>query len=314
MITELDEAEIRQLETLAYKYYERRCEEVQLDRLASRKSDVLTKRDIKQLQNEAYLFFERKKAESLKTKARYVGTVAASEYLKSLGEIKPAPNMTKEQYYQLAMKSLNNQCIAKTGKPYRLTDETSWVLEMLSCYFANDTDFYFYTNQTAADGKRLLVVDGNCDLNKGLAFFGPNGVGKSITLKAFAINARLSYACTNAKHFPEAYQVDGFEGIGRYYSYMIGSTQKHYGQRQIGLFVDEVYGEVIGTNYGGVCETVESVLYERWERLPGYYTHFNTNHKRSELEARYGSRFKSRLNGNMNLLKFPSNTPDFRTI
>lgn len=314
MITELTEKEIEEIEAKAYDYYKKMVATVVLGRNINGQPTDLSPDDIEELQHQTQLYFERKKAEALKAKAKYVGTAAASEYLKSLGEIKPAPNMTKEQYFQLAMKSLNNQCIAKTGKPYRLTDETSWVLEMLSCYFANDTDFYFYTNQTTADGKRLLVVDGDCDLNKGLAFFGPNGVGKSITLKAFAINARLSYACTNAKHFPEAYQADGFEGIGRYYSYMIGSTQKHYGQRQIGLFVDEVYGEVIGTNYGGVCETVESVLYERWERLPGYYTHINTNHKRSELEARYGSRFKSRLNGNMNLLKFPSNTPDFRTI
>lgn len=312
MSIELSEEEVGELERLTYAYYDDRIAELKLLRKTNGLSENLTQEDELILQAQARRYFEKKKDEATKLKNKYRGGVSANEYLRSLGSIEPTANFTKEQYYALAVERLHKIVMNKTGKPYIMTEETQWVLEMLSCYFAEDDDFYWYANKADSDGNRMMVVDGDCDLKKGLAFFGKHGVGKSITLTAFAVNPRLSYACINAKQLPAMYQTEGFEGISRYYSYLVGTSQKHYGQRQIGLFVDEVYAEVVGTNFGGVCETAESVLYERWERLPGYYTHIATNHKREELESRYGSRFKSRLNGNMNLLRFPRGMQDFR--
>lgn len=315
MIIDLSDEEYEVLQREAEQYYE----EKERDLLqARRKIDELyelTQDDLDYLSNQGHTYFQRCVRTALLEKRRKVSATLVSEYFRRIEPVEMIGNFSAHQYMEMALNRLNQKFAPKA---YKLTKETRWMLEMLCCYFAKDNDFYWYAKQTDTQGKRKLVIDGECSLEKGLALFGPTGVGKSSSLEVFSINPRLSYATTRAKYFAEAFQVEGYAGITKYYSWMPGSTQKYFGQSQIGLMVDDVGNEILGKHFGNEVETVEAVLYERWDRLPGEATHFTTNLKRSgegsTLESRYGTRFVSRMMGKMNLLRFPKETPDFRLL
>lgn len=316
MTTDLTEEEYEVLQKKAERYYEEKEVELLESRREVEPLYELTQDDLDYLSGQEYAYFQRIVRQEILEKRRKASIALRSEYFRRIEAVETINNFSASQYMEMALMRLNQKFAPKA---YKLTEETRWMLEMLCCYFAKDEDFYWYAQQTDSQGKRRLVVDGECSLEKGLALFGPTGVGKSSSLEVFGINPRLSYVTTRAKYFAEAFQVEGYAGITKYYSWQAGSTQKYFGQSQIGLMVDDVGNEILGKHFGNEVETVEAVLYERWDRLPGEATHFTTNLKRSgkdltTLESRYGTRFVSRMMGKMNLLRFPKETPDFRLL
>jgi len=307
---ELTDAEIEELEAKAYRYYNLLLENEKATRKESGVPEELTEEEIENFQARAQKFFNKLQIDAVREKRRKQSAVKINTYLQAIAQPEAAQNLTAEQYWQLVIPRLNAIVAEKNpGKSYRLTNDTRFVLEMLCCYFAQDKDFLWYCNQRI-DGRPVLIT-GTPSLEKGLGLFGPTGVGKTDTLRAFLHNPRLSFAYLNAKKLPGIFESEGYMGLSRYYSFQKGVLITHFGQEKIGLFVDDIHAEDVGSHFASSCETVENVLYQRWERLPGNYTHFTTNNKVSELGKRYGSRFEDRMIGSTNLILFPA-MPSFR--
>jgi len=234
----------------------------------------------------------------------------AMEYMQGIKAPERVENYTSNQYWDMAVSALNALVDKKKpGHTFQFNESLEFLLKMLCHYWACDDRFYWFANQTM-DGKPVLI-EGKPHFDKGLGFFGVNGIGKTLITEAFQNNPRLSYHFINAKYLPELFEANGYAGIAKYYQPAKGNGFIHFGQTQIGLAVDDILGESIGSYYKTSCETVEAVLYQRWERLPGYFTHFTCNHTRLDLEKRYGTRFFDRMVGSTNLIRFPK-LPSFR--
>lgn len=306
----LTEDEVLDLERKAYEYYDERVKFVKDSRKANGISEELTEDDILLLQHQTAVRLEKLTREYKTQKRALEGRLKAMHYMQAIKAPERVENYTSAQYWEMIIPTLNYYVDKKKpGRTFQFKEGLEFMLKMMCHYWACDDRFYWYANQRMDD--KPVIVQGKPHLDKGLGFFGLNGVGKSLFQEAFQHNPRLSYSFINSKDLPKLFEEDGYVGISKYYRIIKGIERTHYGQSQIGLAIDDIYGEGIGSYYKTSCETVETVMYQRWECLPGYFTHFTTNHKLFELEKRYGTRFLDRMVGSANLIRFPK-LPSFR--
>ena len=319
-IDDLTQGEIDELELRAKNYHIQWVKQDKKIREDSGVFEEFTEDDLQKLELQNKIYLEKLKRDYLKEKKAKLARIKKSEYVQNITinevepvkikAIEPVQNFTSRQYWDMVIPALNELVdLENQGEVFQFNDKLEFMLKMLCHYWAEDDRFFWYCGQKM-DG-RPIIIDGRPNLNKGLGFFGSNGVGKSLFQKAFRYNPRLSYTDFNAKLLPGVYEKGGFTGLSQYCNPQIGNRQLHYGQQKIGLALDELYAEGVGYHYKDSSETAEYVMYQRWETLPGFHTHFTTNHKLSELEKRYGSRFFDRMMGKTNLILFPK-MPSFR--
>lgn len=159
---------------------------------------------------------------------------------------------------------------------------------------------------------------GKYDLNKGLMLQGNVGSGKSKFMELFKFNQKSSYMIKSARIISDEYseKETGGAQIIKKYSNIIQSTaiDLTYGQKEIGLCIDDIGTENESMHMGTRLDSIQNIILNRYDRLDYLIgkTHFTTNLTPSELEKKYGLRFRSRLNEMFNQVIFPESTPDRR--
>ncbi len=181
-------------------------------------------------------------------------------------------------------------------KNFRLYKEDEPLLFKLCCYFIQD-------HQTCA---KMGI-----DTNKGLLLSGPVGCGKTSLMKLLPYLAphKTNYEIIPTRNIVFNFNAAGFEVLEKY------NDTKNYCFDDLGV-------EPTGCHYTKECNVMGEILLSRYdiyknERAPVLSlskgkTHITTNLNAEELEARYGSRVRSRLREMFNLISFDQTSTDKR--
>ncbi len=173
-------------------------------------------------------------------------------------------------------------------KNFRLYKEDEPLLFKLCCYFIQD-------HQTCA---KMGI-----DTNKGLLLSGPVGCGKTSLMKLLPYLAphKTNYEIIPTRNIVFNFNAAGFEVLEKY------NDTKNYCFDDLGV-------EPTGCHYTKECNVMGEILLSRYDifKTKNWKTHITTNLNAEELEARYGSRVRSRLREMMNVIAYDSNSIDKR--
>ncbi|WP_143092729.1 hypothetical protein [Arsenicibacter rosenii] len=190
-------------------------------------------------------------------------------------------------------------------KRMRLEEDKEFTLNQFSLYEYQQLASYFMQDR-ATFGCKL-------DFRKGLLVFGAYGVGKSWMMRLFANNPRQSYRVVSARFIAEDFRLNGT--IYQYqHVFLNDSSGKFFGQREIGLCIDEAGAESERASYGNRSNVIAELIQDRYEnrQLRGTMTHIVTNHTRDELKNAYGPRVYDRLRQMFNVIEFDPDAPSRR--
>jgi DNA replication protein DnaC len=145
-------------------------------------------------------------------------------------------------------------------------------------------------------------------LNKGIFLVGNVGAGKTLLMKAFAINKRRSYVMNNCAMIADGYSVNGVEHLQQHYyasrlpSYL---SRRYFFQDELGACYDDLGIEQIPSkHFGNEVNAMEKlILYRYQNEVPFNCTHFTSNLDANQVEALYGTRIRSRLREMCNFLE-----------
>jgi DNA replication protein DnaC len=171
---------------------------------------------------------------------------------------------------------------------FKLYKEDEPLLFKLCCYIIQD-------HQTCA---KMGI-----DTNKGLLLSGPVGCGKTSLMKLLPYLAphKTNYEIIPTRNIVFNFNAAGFEVLEKY------NDTKNYCFDDLGV-------EPTGCHYTKECNVMGEILLSRYDifKAKNSKTHITTNLNAEELEARYGSRVRSRLREMFNLISFDSSTTDKR--
>lgn len=215
------------------------------------------------------------------------------------------------------------------GRPFEVDASNEPILDMLCEYFAEDPAFE----------ARLGPGGRPYSLQKSLLLRGPIGCGKTTLLSVFASNPRQPFLVVPARELVSEYTergtperpAGGQEALQPYKTMIklpVGNEQLYNFRTHAGLAIDDIGTEDYrAKHYGAELAVVEHVMMCREDAVsagtvPRYATHATTNvdfddvqHEGKTylgLESRYGSRWRSRVRGSLNLIDFPDTAPDRR--
>ncbi|MDP3016266.1 MAG: ATPase [Deltaproteobacteria bacterium] len=181
-------------------------------------------------------------------------------------------------------------------KNFKLYKEDEPLLFKLCCYFIQ----YHQTCENMG-----------IDTNKGLLLSGPIGCGKTSLMKLLPYLAphKTNYEIIPTRNIVFNFNASGFEVLEKY------NDTKNYCFDDLGV-------EPTGCHYTKECNVMGEILLSRYDifkdgrepvlSLPKGKTHITTNLNAEELEARYGSRVRSRMREMFNLISFDKASVDKR--
>ncbi|HEY9169448.1 MAG TPA: ATPase [Lutibacter sp.] len=173
-------------------------------------------------------------------------------------------------------------------KNFRLYKEDEPLLFKLCCYYIQD-------HQTCA---KMGI-----DTKKGLLLSGPVGCGKTSLMKLLPYLAphKTNYEIIPTRNIVFNFNAAGFEVLEKY------NDTKNYCFDDLGV-------EPTGCHYTKECNVMGEILLSRYDifKTKNAKTHITTNLNAEELEARYGSRVRSRLREMFNLVSFDQASVDKR--
>ena len=168
-------------------------------------------------------------------------------------------------------------------KNFKIYKEDETLLFKLCCYFIQD-------HQTCA---KMGI-----DTNKGLLLSGPVGCGKTSLMKLLPYLAphKTNYEIIPTRNIVFNFNATGFEVLDKY------NETRNYCFDDLGV-------EPTGCHYTKECNVMGEILISRYDlfKAKNTKTHITTNLNAEELEARYGSRVRSRLREMLNVIAFDSN-------
>ena len=174
------------------------------------------------------------------------------------------------------------------GKNFRLLKEDKAMLFILCCYFIQDQ------NAGAIIG---------LDINKGLLISGPVGCGKTTLMNLMPSSNwnKIKYETIPTRNIVKDFNEAGFEELEKY------KDTKDYCFDDLGL-------EPTGCHNTNDCNVMEEILLSRYNlfKTKNAKTYITTNLNAEELEARYGSRVRSRMREMFNLVSFDKASVDKR--
>lgn len=189
-----------------------------------------------------------------------------------------------------------------------IDNQNRYIIDMLCLYFVGDPSFEDTEEQYS--------------LNKGIALIGPVGCGKTTILRAFAVNPKNPYIMVSARKMVDEFSStsqdkknpEGGSNIIKIYSGVREVNPREYwGNKQVGLAVDDLGTESIAKYWGNERNVLEEVISNRYENylLKGK-THLTTNLSAEEIEDFYGRRVRSRFREMFNMFTFDPKAPDRR--
>jgi DNA replication protein DnaC len=149
------------------------------------------------------------------------------------------------------------------------------------------------------------------DLRKGVLLSGPVGCGKSslMTLMNYIPGPGRNYIIRTCRQVSVEFQDDGHKVFARYSTFSFDShTPKIY-------CFDDLGAERTIKYFGNECNVLGEILTNRYDLFVTHHmlTHLTTNLSADDIEAQYGSRLRSRLRAQLNLIAFAADSPDKRT-
>lgn len=190
--------------------------------------------------------------------------------------------------FDMMLAYLNTKGKLLFGEKFKIIEEDREIIFKLCNYFIRDE----------TNCKRFDI-----DINKGILLSGPVGCGKTSLMKL------LRYIVPHQKPYkmiPARNIVFGFNHLGY-------KTIEDYGNSNYFCF-DDLGVEPIGRHYGKDCNVMGEIILSRYDLFLEYHikTHATTNLNAQELEARYGSRVRSRMRELFNLIAFDRVSADKR--
>lgn len=232
-------------------------------------------------------------------KARQIksGLLHNINYTKKLGEAVSFPKYSTNQF---AKEVLNK--IRLSIPKFIIDNENSYVFYALVKYFIGDKSF--------------LELNERYDFNKGIAIQGPIGCGKTSLMRGFNVNPTNSFRFVSCRTIADEYTDKEYGGkpiINKYSSLFKVQPDQYWGQRQIGLFADDLGTEDVVKHMGNEKNVMEYIIQNRYDdfHLRGK-THITTNLSKTQIEEFYGPRVRSRVEEMFNWLVFDINVCDRR--
>lgn len=174
-------------------------------------------------------------------------------------------------------------------QPFLLDGDNLDTYQQLAAYFSGDFNTW------------------SCKLNpkKGLLIFGGYGCGKSVAMRLFASNPIRSFRLISGRAISESFRLNGDVCE---YKHRFGNqcSGKFFGQKEIGLCIDDLGAERIDGRYYGNGFSLGDLLQDRYDNPQlRAWTHATTNATKDELREAYGPRVYDRLREMFNVLEFP---------
>lgn len=189
------------------------------------------------------------------------------------------------------------------NKKFIIDEENQEVVKLLCMYFSDDPEFEKH--------------DPDFSLNKGIFLKGANGTGKTMLMKLFRKNYKMSFSLITARQVALDYQSDGASSLAKYTN-LLSIPINSYGHNRIGTCFDDCGEEtdMRGHFHDGILP-MEIIFKERYTKLPAISTHITTNISTYEFCTKvYGSltdkRLSDRIKENYNQIFFPESATSRR--
>lgn len=152
------------------------------------------------------------------------------------------------------------------------------------------------------------------DFNKGILLFGNVGTGKTTLMQLMCESAHAPFQITSAQDIVNEYQKKDGVLLIEEFTRLIHNpiSGRYFGNRNIGLCIDDIGTETEGRSYGNQKNVVGEVIMSRYANLRGPFTHLTTNATRDELKSYYGLRVYDRMREMFNIVSFPINAESRR--
>ncbi len=154
-------------------------------------------------------------------------------------------------------------------------------------------------------------------LKKGLFLVGPAGTGKTLLMKCLIQNPKRSYRLISCRKIMDLFCQEGRKAIRDYSSPKYsnnynsigpqGAPENYFNHRSWGYCYDDFGAEDKGTHFGDTTEVMEQVILDLYENNIGNsfqysFFHITSNLTTDQIEARYGTRVRSRMREMFNLI------------
>lgn len=188
-------------------------------------------------------------------------------------------------------------CEARLQTIVDIDDDNRLVVMKLASYFA---------------GLRNKFTE-DLDFDKGIMLYGRVGTGKTTLMQLMCESVHAPFYMVAAQEIVNRYQQEGVSCLndlsGLQYNHV---SQKYFGNRHLGLCIDDIGTETEGKSYGNQKNVVGEIIMLRYQTLKGPFTHLTTNATRDELKAYYGLRVYDRMREMFNIVSFPINAESRR--
>lgn len=187
--------------------------------------------------------------------------------------------------------------------PFEADESNFEALNVICEYFSDSPEF-----EKRNDG---------WSLRKGLLIVGPAGTGKTILMKCLQQNPKRSFTVVSCRKIMDLFCQEGRKAIRDYSSPKWANSynsrgdenypDNYFNHRSWGYCYDDFGAEDKGTHFGDTTEVMEQVILDLYEKNLGNnfqynFFHITSNLTTDQIEARYGTRVKSRMREMFNLI------------
>lgn len=254
------------------------------------------------------VLFTEERNEALRlARATKWGHLNEAAYWDRLGKPKPEIKLpTAGELFDQVVRLGNQYLAEKAGsvKEFLVDSQNQTVITLLCQYFSGDSAFESFKE--------------GFSLNKGIYLVGNNGCGKTMLMKLFKTNPRMSFSVISSRRVAMDYEEIGPGCIKECYSGLIPIADNQFGQSKLGICFDDCGDEVDSRGrYGDGIRPMELVLKQRYSNLPYQATHITSNVSPYDLATTmYGSetdqRMLGRIKESFNQIFFPEDAQSRR--